>query len=35
MDADGGHLRQLTRNGGLGYGEPAWQPRLESTHADS
>jgi TolB protein len=26
MDADGGHLHQLTRNGGLGYGDPAWQP---------
>jgi Tol biopolymer transport system component len=35
MDADGRHLRQLTRNGGLGYDPPAWQPRLESSHADS
>ena len=26
MDADGKHLHQLTRNGGLGYGDPAWQP---------
>lgn len=25
MDADGGHLHQLTRDGGLGYGDPAWQ----------
>ncbi len=30
MDADGGHLRQLTRNGGLGYDPPAWQPVHES-----
>jgi Tol biopolymer transport system component len=26
MDADGDNLRQLTRNGGLGYGRPARQP---------
>jgi TolB protein len=26
MDADGGHLRQLTSNGAPGYGDPAWQP---------
>lgn len=30
MDADGKHLRQLTSDGGLGYGEPAWQPVRES-----
>jgi Tol biopolymer transport system component len=29
MDGDGGHLRQLTRNGGLGYNEPAWRPRID------
>ena len=26
MDADGGHLHQLTRDGGF-YDDPAWQPR--------
>jgi Tol biopolymer transport system component len=26
MDADGRHLRQLTRDSGLGYNPPAWQP---------
>jgi Tol biopolymer transport system component len=26
MDADGKHLRQLTKDGGLGYNPPAWQP---------
>jgi Tol biopolymer transport system component len=35
MDADGGDLRQLTRNGGLGYGTPAWQPLLELPRASS
>ena len=29
MDADGKHLRQLTRDGGLGYNPPAWQPVRE------
>jgi Tol biopolymer transport system component len=29
MDADGEHLRQLTRDGGLGYNPPAWQPLRE------
>lgn len=29
MDADGKHLRQLTRDGGLGYDPPAWQPLRE------
>jgi Tol biopolymer transport system component len=34
MDRNGGHLRQLTRNGGLGYDRPAWQPLLESPKAN-
>jgi dipeptidyl aminopeptidase/acylaminoacyl peptidase len=34
MDAGGEHLRQLTRNGGLGYGGPAWKPQLESPNGE-